>query len=190
MPRSVPLALTLLCLAACGKSNDGGEPTPPPAASAGEPGTPEPTPAPEPAPAPAMEFDEAVYHFQDASVPPQHHRSVTITAKAGSIVRVVDSYGEEIERAEGTLAEGGLAKLAAVLADGKVRTKPEEEGVATAKCAGGTSETVTLRNGGKDVFVGIIDHCGGGDTPDFEGDLGPFIAALKALASSGPAQGD
>jgi hypothetical protein len=43
-----------------------------------------------------MEKDirEIVYRFGDASVPPQYHRSYTITVTAGQARVVVDSYGD------------------------------------------------------------------------------------------------
>jgi hypothetical protein len=40
---------------------------------------------------------EITYHFGDASVPPNYHRSYTITVTADSVKIVVDSYGNYIK---------------------------------------------------------------------------------------------
>jgi hypothetical protein len=180
--------LTLLALALLSPACKGSGETEPAKPS---PAQPEPAPADEggadsddaPAPAP-IAFDEVVYRFQDASVPPPHHRSVTITLKQDSFLRVVDSYGDELERQEGTLDDAAFSTLVDAFA--KASIQPLPDGVGVAGCTGGTSETVRLSHQGKEVFVGTIDHCGGGDTPDFRGDLGPFIEAVKAKAPSGP----
>ena len=37
---------------------------------------------------------EIAYHFADASVPPDYHRSYSITVTAAAVRIVVDSYGE------------------------------------------------------------------------------------------------
>ena len=37
---------------------------------------------------------EIIYRFGDASVPPDYHRSYTITVTAGGVRIVVDSYGD------------------------------------------------------------------------------------------------
>jgi hypothetical protein len=173
-------ASLVLLLIGCARTGDpDGAPRPSPA-------TPEEPEKKEPPAPQRLEFDEVAYRFQDASVPPPDHRSVTITAKDGTIVRVVDSYGDEIERHEGKLDPGAMKKLVDLLEEGKVRPRGTQPPTAQAECTGGTSEAVTLRNGGKEVFSGSIDHCGGSHEPDFDGDLGPFIAALKGMAQPGP----
>lgn len=182
------IALALLAPACKGSGEaEPAKPDPDPQPAQPDPGTADdggtPSDPEEPAPAP-IEFDEIVYRFQDASVPPPHHRSVTITAKAGSILRVVDSYGDEIERQEGKLEEKDFSALSDAFGAAKIRPLPD--GVGVAGCTGGTSEIVRLFHQGEEVFAGTIDHCGGSDTPDFRGDLGPFIDAVKAKAPSGP----
>ena len=39
-----------------------------------------------------VEIDRITYHFGDASVPPEYHRSYTITVAPDKIDMVVDSY--------------------------------------------------------------------------------------------------
>ena len=180
------LLLVICCLGACKSTAEGNEPAPAPA----EDGNNE-APAPgddgkDEAPAPNDDtkadapVDEIVYHFQDSSVPPEYHRSVTITAKPGSILRVVDSYGDEIERQEQTLDDEQFGAL--VEAFRKAGLKSKGEGVGLAGCTGGTGESLKVSNAGTAVFSGNVEHCGGSDAANFEGDLASVKAALEAAA--------
>jgi hypothetical protein len=133
----------------------------------------------------SSQFDEIVYRFQDASVPPAYHRSVTITVQRGTILRVVDSYGDEIERHEARLDEQHFRELVALFTEAGVRSRePGDDNLAG--CTGGTSESIRLSHGGEQVFAGTIKRCGGEDVASFTGDLGPFISALKSHAREEP----
>ncbi len=175
--------LSLACFAFACKGSGETEPAAPRAPDPGTAGDGDPEPGPAPAPNPVA-FDEVEYRFQDASVPPPHHRSVTITAKAGSILRVVDSYGDEIERQESPLSDEQFRELVDTFAKAGVR--PRDDGIRIAECTGGTRESVRLSHQGEQVFSGTIDHCGGSHASDFQGDLDPFISAIKSRAGGGP----
>jgi hypothetical protein len=133
----------------------------------------------------SSEFDEIVYRFQDASVPPPDHRSVTITVQGGSILRVVDSYGDEIERHEARLDERHFEEFVDLFTKAGVRNR-EQDDEKLAGCTGGTSESIRLSHRGNQVFAGRIERCGGEDVANFTGDLRPLISALKSRVKGEP----
>ena len=45
-------------------------------------------------------IQQVTYHFGDASVPPEYHRSYTITVNTDKVRIVVDSYGEILAKKE------------------------------------------------------------------------------------------
>lgn len=129
-----------------------------------------------------MDIDKIIYHFQDASVPPPDHRSVTITATSSSILRIVDSYGDEIERQERALTVEEFEKIVAAYASAKLA--PQRPTKATPRCTGGTAESLRASKKGAQVFSGSIDHCGGEDARDFEGDFEAVVAVIKASVAA------
>jgi hypothetical protein len=141
------------------------------------------TSSPSPAPAPvsdSVDVDRVVYRFNDASVPPPSHRSFTITVVEGSVEKVVDSYGDEISRETLELDAAHFDLLVTTF-----RAAKAEAGTGASElpaCTGGTSESVEVYAGTAQVFAGTISHCGGGHAPDFSGDLGEFIGAVKSAA--------
>jgi len=125
--------------------------------------------------------DRLPYRFQDSSVPPPYHRSYTITATPDHILRVVDSYGEEIERQEASLDPEALRALLDVLGrscPGRRATPLENRG-----CTGGTGESITVRRGEEVLFEASVYHCGGSDSGDLLGDAGVLRDAMLAHLS-------
>jgi hypothetical protein len=106
--------------------------------------------------------DEAqiTYHYGDSSVPPEFHRSYTLTIGATEVHAVVDSYGDVLgdvtvdlpaEVWDGLVADAGsVAALDADERDG------EGEG-----CAGGTSRDLEIVDGGATVVARSFPVCGG-----------------------------
>lgn len=96
-------------------------------------------------------FSDLEYHFQDASVPPQYHRSYTITANAKKGHVSVDSYGtilaeEDFEIDEKTWQE--LQKQASSLQKGRFVS----EGATGTK-----TERIILKDKDKEVFSVLWD---------------------------------
>jgi hypothetical protein len=124
-----------------------------------------------------VELDPAtatlVYRFNDSSVPPEYHRSYTLTADASSANLVVDSYGDVLHDVtepnvvdvwQRTIdASQDLADLADVTDDG---------------CTGGTSEELRVLDEADHAVVDArVDHCGSSS----DRQLAPAIADLLAL---------
>lgn len=133
-------------------------------------------------PSAPVQFDEVVYRFQDASVPPEHHRSFTITVNPDTALRVVDSYGDEIERSTHALKEGQFAELVSVYEKAKLRAGSGSKELAG--CTGGTGETLRLLEQGKELVVCSVEHCGGEHVGDCEGDFESVAAEIKSLTET------
>jgi hypothetical protein len=141
------------------------------------------TAAPTATPAPAGDggIDKVELRFRDASVPPQYHRSYTITLQAGSIRKAVDSYGTPISSADAPLEKAELDKLLADL--GKLGLKDGAGDLAG--CTGGTGYTLRAFAGGKKVLEASSESCGGKEA-------GPLVKArawIQAVERRAPAAG-
>lgn len=97
-----------------------------------------------------------VYEFHDASVPPEYHRSYTVTVTDGTATVVVDSYGDVI--AQDTKPIDAAAWAATTSAAAALAGTPSSEQTG---CTGGTADEVTALDGaGAEVVHVFIDHCG------------------------------
>ena len=124
-----------------------------------------------------------VYQFHDASVPPEYHRSYTLTADAGSAHLVVDSYGDvlhdvtepnDVERWERVLDES--------------QTLSNATDVTDRACAGGTSEELRVLDGENEAVIDVfVDHCGASSGPELEEVVTELLALfdLDALLATG-----
>jgi len=121
--------------------------------------------------------DQIVYRFTDAPVPPEGHRSYTLTVTAGQVAVVVESYGTVVARRDRPLAAGELDRLLTLFDDCRIRhlDRSEDPG-----CTGGTRESLTIQRAGE-AFTGTLDHCGGQESGTLGGDVGRFAEALRRL---------
>lgn len=124
--------------------------------------------------------DTIAYHFQDASVPPPHHRSYTITASATEARVVVDSYGEVLNDHTVKLEAGAFDAVAKLAAGVRSAERPEKG----PGCTGGTGESLTLSADGKVVLKGSLQHCGGDTSGTLAGELTELKKALQGLFGS------
>ena len=121
---------------------------------------------------------EIIYRFGDASVPPDYHRSYTITVTADAVRIVVDSYGKILadKMYKITLEQFNAIKKSLLSNKIKNCTLDEEDG-----CTGGTSERISFVDNKKKIFSGSIYHCGGKDTGNLCGDVTRFANDVKQL---------
>jgi hypothetical protein len=121
---------------------------------------------------------EITYHFGDASVPPDYHRSYTITVTANRVKIVVDSYGDILADEEYEITAQQFDDIQRSLEKNNIEncTLGEDEG-----CTGGTSERISYVNDKNETFSGSVYHCGGKDTGNLCGDIGSFADAVKKL---------
>ena len=123
-----------------------------------------------------------VYRFHDASVPPEYHRSYTLTADAESAHLVVDSYGDVLH----DVTEPNDADRWQRVLDASQALSNDTD-VTTEACAGGTSEELQVLDGQDQAVIDVfVDHCGSSDGPDLDGVVAEVLALfdLDALLAT------
>ncbi|HEY8523946.1 MAG TPA: hypothetical protein VIL48_03215 [Acidimicrobiales bacterium] len=117
--------------------------------------------------APAVDPASAVveYHFQDSSVPPEHHRSYTLTVEPSGARIVVDSYGDVLHDERAPVDDATWSQLIAAVegVDGL-------GGGGADDCAGGTAHDLWVTDGehGNDdpAIAAHVPVCGGDGRED------------------------
>ncbi len=113
-----------------------------------------------------------VFQFHDASVPPEYHRSFTLTFETDKAHLLVDSYGDIITDTQLNLNKETIQKIFSLVDKHQIKNKEKknvDEG-----CTGGTG--VSIKYGfEKEVFCnGYVYFCGGTTDGDLQGDLKAF----------------
>lgn len=152
------LALPLL-LASCGDDDGSGGDTTTTSAPSGE------------------AITEAGFHFRDSSVPPEYHRSWTLTVTEDQAYVVVDSYGDVVGEETVDLPPGVWedvqAGVAALEGDEADDVSDDEA------CAGGTGAEVWARTADEELFEMDADHCGPGNETVSDRWKEPFAPVLE-----------
>ena len=116
--------------------------------------------------------------FRDSSVPPQYHRSYTITLTPTKARKVVDSYGDVISDEEAALDPKLFEKLVADLKKlGLKDVPPKSDG-----CTGGTSRSLTVYEGSNKTVQVASAKCGGKET----GSLAAASAWISEVENAAP----
>jgi hypothetical protein len=119
------------------------------------------------------------YAFHDSSVPPEYHRSETLTVTKGQAHLVIDSYGD-------VLADETVATPAAVW-DELGRTLPEvsslEAETVELGCTGGTSADLTVESA-SGIVVDLSPEFCGGTNPELEAPMAGWIQPARDLFPS------
>ena len=123
-------------------------------------------------------IQEITYHFTDASVPPEYHRSYTITITSDKVRIVVDSYGKILKDEGYEISKKLYDDIKDSLTRNKIRncTLGDDAG-----CSGGTIERISFSDGKNEIFSGSVYHCGGKDTGNLCGDITSFADDVKNL---------
>jgi hypothetical protein len=119
--------------------------------------------------------DDAVieYHFGDSSVPPEVHRSYTLTIDRTEVHAVVDSYGDLIGEDTVPLPDEvwtGLADNLDAVTD--LDVSDDDDG-----CSGGTSRELTITDGDDEVVDVAFSVCGGSNE-SAAGELDDYVAPV------------
>lgn len=120
--------------------------------------------------------DAVEYHFQDASIPPEYHRSYSIKVTADKLNVVVDSYGDILAEKEVALAAGLFDKLIETINNAKL---VETDFGVNVPCDGSTTENLQIFENGKKVYDTYVDHCGG-DLPEKYGDFDKVVDLMES----------
>jgi hypothetical protein len=120
------------------------------------------------------------YHFGDASVPPEYHRSFTFLVSRDTLHVVADSYGEVLFDTTLSISGDVLARCSRIIRESTIEICNEEE---AEPCTGGTSESLKLYAGGELFFNGHVYHCGGSRYGTMSGDTAMLVEFLKSQAN-------
>lgn len=126
---------------------------------------------------------EVQYAFNDSSVPPEYHRSYIITIRETKIHVIVDSYGDVLADAIYPMNSVQFHLLIQKINEANLksgRNTPNEP------CDGGTSENLTIKESGVQVYNGYFDHCAD-EVPAEMGNIASVIDVIHTLA---PTLGD
>lgn len=103
---------------------------------------------------------EITYSFTDSSVPPQYHRSFTLTVENGVGTLVVSAYGDELSRTEEQIDQKLIDDLFAQYRAGDLDDvfdpNSGDDG-----CAGGTTYALELESADDEQATTSIYVCGG-----------------------------
>ena len=105
-----------------------------------------------------------VYRFNDASVPPEYHRSYTLTADAESVNLVVDSYGDVLH----DVTEPNVDDVWQDALDMSQALSNTTE-ITSDACVGGTSEELRVLDDRDEAVIDVfVDHCGSSAGPELD----------------------
>ena len=124
-------------------------------------------------------IDKIVYRFTDASVPPQYHRSYTVTATSNDVRVVVDSYGDIVADRTFGMSERKMQVLVQSLDDCGIEST--KAGNAQDECTGGTSRSIRIFSEGTLLMEGTVHNCGGRFFGNLSGDLECFERSIQGI---------
>jgi len=126
-------------------------------------------------------INKIIYRFEDASVPPEYHRSYTITLMPEKLFIVVDSYGTMIAEKEFRIEKKQYDDIVSSLLKNNIR---KQSLTAHDGCTGGTAETVSYWDEKEEIFSASLYHCGGIDSGNLGGNVKQFADDIKKLIPS------
>ena len=122
-------------------------------------------------------IDKIEYHFQDASVAPEYHRSYTWIVTPEKIQYLLDSYGTIIKDTTIEISNFKWEQCkTAFLNCGIKNQKPTE---AMPGCTGGTGVTIRTWLNGKENFSASKYNCGGKTEGNLAGDTDKFLLNIE-----------
>lgn len=125
-----------------------------------------------------------VYSFKDSSVPPQYHRSYTITVTSGQAHIVVDSYGEILADATIDIPEQKLSDLARYIEIFQIKQRDHRSD--TTKWIGGASKSLKVYSGDNILLEGVVYQHGDHSEGTLSGDIDSFTKLLEDLIPNFP----
>src|SRR5688572_2689309 len=81
------------------------------------------------------QYTKFVYKFHDSSVPPEYHRSFTITVTDNTVEKMVDSYGDTISYEKKEIKDEKFSRLKNIVAEAQIANCKNS---AEDNCTGGT----------------------------------------------------
>ena len=121
--------------------------------------------------------DQVIFMYDDASVPPDDHRSYTITISSNKMVFEVDSYGDIIRKDSLPITTKKWKQIQNAFIETKidyVTEKKNPEG-----CTGGSGNRITVMGTSEKIFSGRQYRCGGFNEGNLSGDIEAFEKAIR-----------
>ena len=125
------------------------------------------------------EISKLVYQYDDASVPPEFHRSYMISIDSEQIHLVVDSYGHILKDTTMKFDTDRFEKLINLYDQSKLHycsTIKESDG-----CTGGNGDQMHSYFKDKTLFSASVYHCGGEDYGNLCGNYHLIKDEMRAL---------
>jgi hypothetical protein len=119
------------------------------------------------------------YGYQDASVPPDYHRSYTIILTNENYRFMVDSYGEIIKDTTIILTNQKERVQQALDAFKEYKIKNINNKSEDVGCTGGNGEFIEITKDGLDFFYGSNYYCAGKTLGNLSGNISSFLNELK-----------
>jgi len=130
--------------------------------------------------APALPATAVItYTFTDSSVPPQYHRSWTMTVTPNRSDITVDSYGSVLAQRSATTAVGVWDALSAGFPTVVESVELARRRTAPQGCTGGTTEAVRVEDGPDVLIEQSVYNCGGTNS-DVAETLRAWIAPARS----------
>ena len=121
--------------------------------------------------------DQIIFIYDDASVPPDDHRSYTITVSPDQLFFEVDSYGNIIREDSVSITKNKWNQIRQAFVDSQIHNIAEKEN--PEGCTGGSGNQVYVSMGLKSLFSGNQYRCGGFNEGNLSGDLDGFEKAIR-----------
>ena len=122
-------------------------------------------------------IDKIEYHFQDASVPPLHHRSYSWIITETQLRFTANSYGTILK--DTTIAISTIKWEQCKTAFLNCGIKNQKNIESNDGCTGGTGITIQTWLNEKENFFGTANKCGGKTVGNLSGNTEKFLSVIK-----------
>lgn len=119
-----------------------------------------------------------IYRYEDASLPPEFHRSYTINVMNEKIHISIDSYHKVLGKKSLPITKTKYQSFVAAILGLNIKVREE---VKSNGCTGGTSDKLDIYIGKDYEVKGYIYHCGNENFGNLEGNVGKAVELFKAL---------
>ena len=121
---------------------------------------------------------EIIYHYKDASVPPQYHRSYIIILNHESVRVIVDSYKDILMDVKYKSTSEKFDGILLSIEKNEIRKcRPPNF---PHSCTGGHTESVEFGNENYEIFFGSVYHCASKNSEDICGNLPNLVRDIKS----------
>jgi murein DD-endopeptidase MepM/ murein hydrolase activator NlpD len=122
-------------------------------------------------------IDKIEYRFNDASVPPEYHRSYSWIVTESKVQYILDSYGSILKDTTIEISELKWEQCKNAFLNCGIKNHKNSN--SNQGCTGGTSVTIKTWLNGKENFSGTNYYCGGKTEGNLTGDTEKFLLNIQ-----------